>query len=217
MVFGNMGETSATGVAFTRNPSTGEKELYGEFLINAQGEDVVAGIRTPQDITEKARAWRRAPTSPRWNARCPRPTRELVRIYGILEKHYRDMQDMEFTVERASSGCCRRATASAPRKAALRIAVDLASEGLITQDEAVQRVDPGQPRPAPASDHRPRRPSARSSPPACRPRPARRRRDRVQLRRGGGGAKKATAARSSSCASRPRPRTSTACTRRRAS
>ncbi|MDG2571214.1 PEP/pyruvate-binding domain-containing protein, partial [Vibrio parahaemolyticus] len=98
MVFGNMGETSATGVAFTRNPSTGEKELYGEFLINAQGEDVVAGIRTPQDITERARI-ASGSDKPSMEQAMPEAYNELVRIYGILEKHYRDMQDMEFTVE----------------------------------------------------------------------------------------------------------------------
>ena len=98
MVFGNMGETSATGVAFTRNPSTGESELYGEFLINAQGEDVVAGIRTPQDITERARI-ASSSDKPSMERAMPEAYAELVRIYGILEKHYRDMQDMEFTVE----------------------------------------------------------------------------------------------------------------------
>ncbi|MFM9972976.1 MAG: PEP/pyruvate-binding domain-containing protein, partial [Beijerinckiaceae bacterium] len=99
MVFGNMGETSATGVAFTRNPSTGEKALYGEFLINAQGEDVVAGIRTPQDITEVARIAAGSSKASMESA-MPDAYGELVRIYGILEQHYRDMQDMEFTVER---------------------------------------------------------------------------------------------------------------------
>ncbi|MBN8980058.1 MAG: pyruvate, phosphate dikinase, partial [Rhizobiales bacterium] len=98
MVFGNMGETSATGVAFTRNPSTGEKRLYGEFLINAQGEDVVAGIRTPQDITEYARKESGSDKASMETA-MPAAYKELTRIYTQLEKHYRDMQDMEFTVE----------------------------------------------------------------------------------------------------------------------
>src|SRR3954470_8486793 len=99
MVFGNMGETSATGVAFTRNPSTGERSLYGEFLINAQGEDVVAGIRTPQEITEAAR---KAASSdkPSMETAMPEAYAELTRIYTALEKHYRDMQDLEFTVEK---------------------------------------------------------------------------------------------------------------------
>src|SRR5258708_38342342 len=99
MVFGNMGETSATGVAFTRTPSTGEKRLYGEFLINAQGEDVVAGIRTPQEITEVARQ-DAGSEKPSMEAAVPDPFKELTRIYTLLEKHYRDMQDMEITLER---------------------------------------------------------------------------------------------------------------------
>ena len=98
MVFGNMGDTSATGVAFTRNPSTGEKRLYGEFLINAQGEDVVAGIRTPQEITEIARK-EAGSDKPSMESAMPEAFKELTRIYGALEKHYRDMQDLEFTVE----------------------------------------------------------------------------------------------------------------------
>ena len=99
MVFGNLGETSATGVAFTRNPSTGEKALYGEFLVNAQGEDVVAGIRTPQNITEAARlaAGSEAPSMERV---LPEAYSEFVRVAGLLERHYRDMQDLEFTIER---------------------------------------------------------------------------------------------------------------------
>ncbi|MGL5116925.1 MAG: PEP/pyruvate-binding domain-containing protein, partial [Beijerinckiaceae bacterium] len=130
MVFGNMGETSATGVAFTRNPSTGEKALYGEFLINAQGEDVVAGIRTPQDITEAARI-ASASTKPSMENAMPEAYGELVRIYGILEKHYRDMQDMEFTVERGKLWMLQTRNGKRTAKAALKIAVDLASEGLI--------------------------------------------------------------------------------------
>src|SRR5919201_4699427 len=97
MVFGNMGETSATGVAFTRNPSTGEKELYGEFLINAQGEDVVAGIRTPQEISEGARVAANS-DKPSMETAMPEAFAELVRIYKRLERHYRDVQDLEFTV-----------------------------------------------------------------------------------------------------------------------
>lgn len=141
MVFGNMGETSATGVAFTRNPSTGESELYGEFLINAQGEDVVAGIRTPQDITEKARI-ASGSDKPSMEGAMPDAYNELVRIYGILEKHYRDMQDMEFTVETGKLWMLQTRNGKRTAKAALRIAVELASEGLITQEEAVTRVEP---------------------------------------------------------------------------
>ena len=98
MVFGNMGDTSATGVAFTRNPSTGEKKLYGEFLINAQGEDVVAGIRTPQEISEAARD-EAGSDKPSMENTLPKAYAELKRIYNMLERHYRDMQDLEFTVE----------------------------------------------------------------------------------------------------------------------
>src|SRR3954463_115804 len=141
MVFGNMGETSATGVAFTRNPSTGEKELYGEFLINAQGEDVVAGIRTPQDITERARI-ASGSDKPSMERAMPEAYAELVRIYGILEKHYRDMQDMEFTVETGKLWMLQTRNGKRTAKAALRIAVELAGEGLIAQAEAVNRVDP---------------------------------------------------------------------------
>ncbi len=141
MVFGNMGETSATGVAFTRNPSTGEKELYGEFLINAQGEDVVAGIRTPQDITEAARKASDS-TKPSMERAMPDAYAELVRIYGVLEKHYRDMQDMEFTVEAGKLWMLQTRNGKRTARAALRIAVDLADEGLISQHEAIGRVDP---------------------------------------------------------------------------
>src|SRR5215213_4986011 len=142
MVFGNRGETSATGVAFTRNPSTGEKELYGEFLINAQGEDVVAGIRTPQDITEQARI-ASGSDKPSMERAMPEAYAELCRIYGVLEKHYRDMQDMEFTVERGKLWMLQTRGGKRTAKAALRIAVDLASEGVISQAEAVNRIDPG--------------------------------------------------------------------------
>jgi len=141
MVFGNMGETSATGVAFTRNPSTGERELYGEFLINAQGEDVVAGLRTPQDIAEKARI-ASGSDKPSMERAMPEAYAELTRIYGLLEHHYRDMQDMEFTVERGKLWMLQTRNGKRTAKAALRIAVELASEGLISQDEAVGRVDP---------------------------------------------------------------------------
>ena len=142
MVFGNMGETSATGVAFTRNPSTGEKRLYGEFLINAQGEDVVAGIRTPQEITEAARR-ESGSDKPSLERAMPAAYAELTRIYGLLEKHYRDMQDLEFTVEQGKLWMLQTRSGKRTAKAALRIAVELANERLISRDEAVTRVDPG--------------------------------------------------------------------------
>jgi pyruvate,orthophosphate dikinase len=142
MVFGNMGETSATGVAFTRNPSTGESRLYGEFLINAQGEDVVAGIRTPQDITEYARKESGSDKASMETA-MPEAFKELTRIYTLLEKHYRDMQDMEFTVEEGKLWMLQTRGGKRTAKAALRIAVELANEGLISKKDAVMRIDPG--------------------------------------------------------------------------
>jgi pyruvate, orthophosphate dikinase len=141
MVFGNMGETSATGVAFTRNPSTGESKLYGEFLINAQGEDVVAGIRTPQDITEEARKESGSDKASMESA-MPDAFNELTRIYTLLEKHYRDMQDMEFTVEQGKLWMLQTRGGKRTAKAALRIAVELANEGLISKKDAVMRIDP---------------------------------------------------------------------------
>ncbi len=141
MVFGNMGDTSATGVAFTRNPSTGEKRLYGEFLINAQGEDVVAGIRTPQDITEYARK-ESGSDKASMEVAMPDAFKELTRIYTLLEKHYRDMQDMEFTVEQGKLWMLQTRNGKRTAKAALRIAVDFANEGLITRKDAIMRIDP---------------------------------------------------------------------------
>src|SRR5437899_5442704 len=142
MVFGNMGETSATGVAFTRNPSTGEKKLSGEFLINARGEDVVAGIRTPQEITELARK-EAGSDKPSMEKAMPTAFNELTRIYGVLERHYRDMQDLEFTVEQGKLWMLQTRLGKRTANAALRIAVELANEGLITRKEAVTRIDPG--------------------------------------------------------------------------
>ncbi len=141
MVFGNMGETSATGVAFTRNPSTGAHELYGEFLVNAQGEDVVAGIRTPQNITEKARVDALS-DQPSMQAVMPKVFDEFVRVTHLLEKHYRDMQDMEFTVERGKLFMLQTRSGKRTAKAALKIAVDMVSEGLISRHEAIARVEP---------------------------------------------------------------------------
>jgi pyruvate, orthophosphate dikinase len=141
MVFGNMGDTSATGVAFTRNPSTGEKKLYGEFLINAQGEDVVAGIRTPQEIAEEARK-EAGSDKPSMETALPQAYAELKRIHDVLEKHYRDMQDLEFTVEQGKLWMLQTRSGKRTAKAALRIAIELAKEKLITREEAVTRIDP---------------------------------------------------------------------------
>jgi pyruvate,orthophosphate dikinase len=141
MVFGNLGEASATGVAFTRNPSTGDKQLYGEFLINAQGEDVVAGIRTPQEITEVARA-AASSDKPSMEKAMPAAFAELNRIQETLERHYRDMQDLEFTVENGKLWMLQTRAGKRTARAALKIAVELANEGLISREEAVTRVDP---------------------------------------------------------------------------
>ena len=141
MVFGNMGDTSATGVAFTRDPATGENAYYGEYLINAQGEDVVAGIRTPQYLTKTARENAGAKPLSMEEA-MPDAYAELARVFDILERHYRDMQDIEFTVERGQLWMLQTRSGKRTAKAALKIAVDMAAEGLITQDEAVCRVDP---------------------------------------------------------------------------
>lgn len=129
MVFGNMGEDSATGVAFTRNPSTGEKKFYGEFLVNAQGEDVVAGIRTPVPISELEKV-------------LPKAYQQLIDIYQKLEKHYRDMQDIEFTIERGSLWMLQTRNGKRTAKASLKIACDMIDEKLITTEEALLRIDP---------------------------------------------------------------------------
>jgi pyruvate,orthophosphate dikinase len=141
MVFGNMGDTSATGVAFTRNPSTGVKELYGEFLVNAQGEDVVAGIRTPQNITEQARK-EAGSDAPSLEALMPGTFVELCQHFDRLERHYRDMQDMEFTIQEGKLWMLQTRVGKRTAKAALKIAVDMAQEGLIKTSEAVSRIDP---------------------------------------------------------------------------
>ena len=141
MVFGNMGETSATGVAFTRNPSTGERLFYGEYLINAQGEDVVAGIRTPKSITKVQRETMGEGGLSMQEA-LPEVFEQLVAAYGQLEGHYRDMQDIEFTVERGKLWMLQTRNGKRTAKAALKIAVDMVAEGLITENEAVMRVDP---------------------------------------------------------------------------
>ena len=141
MVFGNMGESSATGVAFTRDPSTGERAYYGEYLVNAQGEDVVAGIRTPQYLTRAARD-RAGAKAPSMEETMPEVFAELARVFDLLERHYREMQDIEFTVERGHLWMLQTRTGKRTARAALRIAADMAREGLISEEEAVLRVDP---------------------------------------------------------------------------
>ncbi len=141
MVFGNLGNSSATGVAFTRNPSTGENELYGEFLVNAQGEDVVAGIRTPQNITEAARLGSGS-DKPSLEKLMPEAFAEFRSICDTLERHYRDMQDLEFTIERGTLWMLQTRSGKRTAKAALKVAVDMAEEGLISEQEAVARIDP---------------------------------------------------------------------------
>ncbi len=131
MVFGNMGDTSGTGVAFTRDPSTGENKLYGEYLINAQGEDVVAGVRTPQQIATLAQVM-------------PDVFKQFNEIAQTLEKHYRDMQDMEYTIERGKLYMLQTRNGKRTAAAALRIAVDLVDEGMLTKEEAVMKVEPRQ-------------------------------------------------------------------------
>ena len=131
MVFGNMGDTSGTGVAFTRNPSTGENKLYGEYLINAQGEDVVAGIRTPQAIATLKDVM-------------PEVYEQFAKIADTLEKHYRDMQDMEYTIERGKLYMLQTRNGKRTAAAALKIAVDLVNEGMISKEEAVLKVEPKQ-------------------------------------------------------------------------
>ena len=141
MVFGNMGETSATGVAFTRDPSTGENTYYGEFLINAQGEDVVAGIRTPQTLTKKARE-EMGEDAPSMEEALPEVYKQLAGTFETLEAHYRDMQDIEFTVEQGQLWMLQTRTGKRTARAALKIAVDMAEDGQITHDEALMRIEP---------------------------------------------------------------------------
>jgi len=141
MVFGNMGETSATGVAFTRDPATGTRAYYGEYLINAQGEDVVAGIRTPQYLTKAAREAAGAKPLSMEEA-LPEAYTELARVFDLLELHYKDMQDIEFTVERGKLWMLQTRSGKRTAKAALKMAVDMVAEGLIDEREAVRRVDP---------------------------------------------------------------------------
>ncbi len=141
MVFGNRGDTSATGVAFTRDPATGERVLYGEFLVNAQGEDVVAGIRTPQPIAKLVRE-RSGSRRPSMEEAMPQAFSELQRIAGILEAHYRDMQDVEFTVQEGRLYMLQTRGGKRTAEAALKIAVDMVHENLIDRKTAVSRIDP---------------------------------------------------------------------------
>lgn len=129
MVFGNMGNDSGTGVAFTRNPSTGERKLYGEYLMNAQGEDVVAGIRTPQPISELKNT-----NEAVYN--------QFAQIAETLEKHYRDMQDMEFTIEKGKLYMLQTRNGKRTAAAAIKIAVDLVNEGMISKEDAVMNTTP---------------------------------------------------------------------------
>jgi len=131
MVFGNMGEDSGTGVGFTRNPSTGEKEYYGEYLLNAQGEDVVAGIRTPLPLSNLKND-------------LPEIYEELIKIVTLLEKHYRDVQDYEFTIEKGKLYLLQTRTGKRTAQAALKIAVDMVAEGIISKEEAILRIEPNQ-------------------------------------------------------------------------
>ncbi|MXP28408.1 pyruvate, phosphate dikinase [Porphyrobacter algicida] len=141
MVFGNMGDSSATGVAFTRDPSTGEKAYYGEWLVNAQGEDVVAGIRTPQFLT-KARREQSGADKPSMEEAMPEAYAELARVFELLEQHYKDMQDIEFTVQQGQLFLLQTRTGKRTAKAALKMAVDMVGEGLIDEKTAILRIDP---------------------------------------------------------------------------
>ena len=142
MVFGNMGNDCATGVAFTRNPSTGEKSVYGEFLVNAQGEDVVAGIRTPQPLSRAMAENGSGNPNEAMESLQPSSYGELVAVFDKLEAHYRDMQDIEFTIQQSKLYVLQTRSGKRTAPAALKIAVDMAAEGLITEDEAILRVDP---------------------------------------------------------------------------
>ncbi|WP_339717286.1 pyruvate, phosphate dikinase [uncultured Sneathiella sp.] len=141
MVFGNMGNDSATGVAFTRDPSTGQKIFYGEFLVNAQGEDVVAGIRTPQNLTKQSRL-DAGGELPSMEEVFPEVFAELVDVYKKLEAHYHDMQDIEFTVQQGKLWMLQTRSGKRTAKASLKIAIDMVNEGLIDKNEAIKRIDP---------------------------------------------------------------------------
>jgi pyruvate,orthophosphate dikinase len=140
MVFGNMGDDCATGVSFTRNPSTGENAFYGEYLINAQGEDVVAGIRTPHPLTEAGKQ-ETAPDLESMEQSLPDIYADLCDVRERLERHYTDMQDMEFTVERSKLWMLQTRTGKRTTRAALKIAIDMVEEGLIDKNQAIERID----------------------------------------------------------------------------
>ncbi|MBT6093652.1 MAG: pyruvate, phosphate dikinase [Rhodospirillaceae bacterium] len=143
MVFGNMGQDCATGVCFTRNPSTGDNYFYGEYLVNAQGEDVVAGIRTPQPLTEAEKA-EQGTDLPSMEQVMPELFKELDGVRDKLERHYKDMQDMEFTIQQGRLWMLQTRNGKRTAKASLKIACDMVDEGLLTRTEAIQRVDPAQ-------------------------------------------------------------------------
>ena len=212
MVFGNMGNDCATGVCFTRDPSTGENMFYGEYLVNAQGEDVVAGIRTPQPLS-KARA---KPDETPLEVAMPAAYAELMAVREKLEQHYHDMQDLEFTVQKHKLYMLQTRNGKRTAAASLRIAVDMAREGLIDQSEAVRRVNPSALDQLlhPTLDPEGAAHAARER--ACRPVQARRR-ARWCSRRTKRKAVRRRASRSSWCASRPAPKTSMACTQPAAS
>ncbi|MGD9900375.1 MAG: pyruvate, phosphate dikinase, partial [Calditrichaceae bacterium] len=141
MVFGNMGDDCATGVAFTRDPATGEKKFYGEYLINAQGEDVVAGIRTPQPVNESTKS---DPTHKTLQEVMPKAYSELEVIYKNLENHYKEMQDIEFTIQRGRLWMLQTRTGKRTAAAAVRIAVEMVDEGMIDKKTALKRIEPNQ-------------------------------------------------------------------------
>ena len=141
MVFGNMGDDCATGVAFTRDPSTGDNRFYGEYLVNAQGEDVVAGVRTPQPINIAGKTDENEKSLEEIMPKC---YKELEKIYLNLEKHYKDMQDIEFTIQRDKLWMLQTRNGKRTAKAAVKIATEMVNEKLITKEEAILRVDPEQ-------------------------------------------------------------------------
>ena len=203
MVFGNKGETSGTGVAFTRDPSTGENFFYGEFLMNAQGEDVVAGVRHPRPLEELREVM-------------PEALEQLYDIREILEKHYRDMQDLEFTIEDEKLYMLQTRSGKRTAPAALRMAAEMVAEGLITKEEALHagRPEPARPTAAPAARSQGEVPGAgyRTGRLARAPPWARRSSTPTRPRSAG-----RTASRSSWCGGRPTPTTSTGSSRRRVS
>ncbi len=215
MVFGNMGDDCATGVAFTRNPSTGAKEFYGEYLVNAQGEDVVAGIRTPQQVTIAGKKANNS-TLPAMEEVMPTVFKQLDEVRQQLEKHYRDMQDIEFTVQQGKLYMLQTRNGKRTAAAALKIAVDLCSEGADRRGDRGGAHRSRLARPAAAPD-----PRSQGQEGSGRARPAGQPRRRLRPgrlhRRRGGGPRLQGRTTSSWCGSRPARKTSTACTPRSAS